>query len=248
MARFLLVLAVIAAFLPGPAAAGKLRIGTMISYPPFSFVTSDGRHAGFEVELGNMLCQRVRVECEWIGLPFEELIPSLLGGRIDLIMGSMSITPKRRQHVIFTSKYYSTPARFIGRRELPDALPPENLTDLRVGAVSTSTQSTYIRERLSDWVRPHLFDTMNTAIAALLAGEIDMFFSDALPLWTILDGEEGRRFAWKSPPIYLDEGIGVAFRPQDEQLRRRFDRAIGEVLEDGTYARINARYFPFNVY
>jgi ABC-type amino acid transport substrate-binding protein len=234
--------------MPGSAAAERLLIGTNISYPPFSFVTSDGRHAGFEIELGNMLCQRIGAECDWVGLPFEELTPSLLSGRIDLVMGSMSITPERQKQVSFTSKYYSTPVRFIGRHELPNALSLERIAELRIGAVSASTHSTYIRETFGDKVRPQLFETQNLAVAALLSGEIDLLLGDALPLWTFLDGDEGRPFSWKSAPIYLDEGIGAAFRPVDERLRQRFERAIREVLEDGSYARINARYFPFNIY
>lgn len=248
MTRFLLALAVLAALLPAPAAAKRLRIGTNVSYPPFSFVTSDGRHAGFEVELGNLLCQRVGVDCEWVSLPFEELTPALLSGRLDLIMASMSITPERRRHVSFTSKYYSTPVRFIGRRELPDMLSEEKIAELRIGAISASTHTAYIRQMFGDTVKPHLFETQNLAIAALLSGEIDLLIGDSLPLWAFLDGEEGRPFNWKSAPIYLDEGIGAAFRPTDDRLRQRFERAIRDVLEDGSYARINARYFPFNIY
>jgi ABC-type amino acid transport substrate-binding protein len=248
MTRFLLALAVLAALLPGHAAAERLLIGTNISYPPFSFVTSDGRHAGFEVELGNLLCQRIGADCDWIGLPFEELIPALLSRRIDLIMGSMSITPERRVQVSFTSKYYSTPVRFIGRNELPSPLSMEEIAGLRIGCVSASTHSAYLGKVFGEKVRPYFFETQNLAVAALLNGDIDLLIGDALPLWAFLDGEEGHRFGWKSAPIYLDEGIGAAFRPAEERLRQRFERAIREVLEDGSYARINARYFPFNIY
>ena len=50
------------------------------------------------------------------------------------------------------------------------------------------------------------------------------------------------------PLVQLDEGIGIAVRKEDEALRQRLNRALRAILDDGTYERINARYFPFSIY
>ena len=46
----------------------------------------------------------------------------------------------------------------------------------------------------------------------------------------------------------LDEGIGIAVRKEDNTLRQRLNAALAAILADGTYGKINARYFPFSIY
>src|SRR5687767_2159231 len=100
----------------GPVRADALRIATDARYAPFAFTTADGRLSGFEVDLGNQLCAIMEAACQWMPMPFEQMIPALQAGRIDAIMASMSITEERRRLVDFSARYYSTPVRFIAER------------------------------------------------------------------------------------------------------------------------------------
>lgn len=99
-----------------PAPCESLRIGTEGNYPPFSFLNADGRLTGFEVDLGNRLCDIIDASCEWETMKFGDLIPALLEGRIDAIMASVAITPEQRKLLAFSTRYYSTPIRFIAER------------------------------------------------------------------------------------------------------------------------------------
>ena len=118
----------------GPARCESLRIGTEGDYPPFSFYNADGRLTGFEVDLGNRLCDIIDASCQWELMKFSDLIPALLEGRIDAIMGSVAITAERRKRLAFSTRYYSTPIRFIAERNRTLTINPARLAGLRIGA------------------------------------------------------------------------------------------------------------------
>src|SRR5687768_14240847 len=107
MKAFWLALALLS-WMTGPALCESLRIGTDGNYPPFSFFNADGRLTGFEVDLGNRLCDIIDASCQWETMTFNELILALLEGRIDAIIASVSSTAERRKRLTFSSRYYST--------------------------------------------------------------------------------------------------------------------------------------------
>ena len=110
-----------------------MRIGTEGNYPPFSFYNADGRLTGFEVDLGNRLCDIIDASCQWETMKFNDLIPALLEGRIDAIMGSVAITAERRKRLIFIPVLLDPDP--LHRRTQPDPDDrPGRLAGLRIGA------------------------------------------------------------------------------------------------------------------
>ncbi|TIY09517.1 MAG: transporter substrate-binding domain-containing protein, partial [Mesorhizobium sp.] len=71
-----------------------ITIASEGAYAPWNFTTADGKLDGFEIELANDLCARMKVECTIIAQDWEGLIPSLKVGKFDVIMAGMFITPK----------------------------------------------------------------------------------------------------------------------------------------------------------
>jgi ABC-type amino acid transport substrate-binding protein len=247
MKAFWLALALLS-WTAGPAPGESLRIGTEGNYPPFSFLNADGRLTGFEVDLGNRLCDIIDASCQWETMKFGDLIPALLEGRIDAIMASVAITPERRKLLAFSTRYYSTPIRFIAERNRTLTINPAQLAGLRIGAGKGTIHADYIARTLSAAVEPTLYADQSEMLSALISGNLDLVLGDGLALWSFLNTPQGAAFNWVGNPIYADEGIGLALRPSDDDLRLRFDGAIDKVLKNGTYLRVNARYFPFNIY
>ncbi|WP_049288668.1 transporter substrate-binding domain-containing protein, partial [Pseudomonas aeruginosa] len=103
------------------------------TYPPLEYKQPDGRLAGFGIEIGEALCAELRARCEWVESNWDGIIPALLSRKIDAIVSSMTITPKRAQHIAFTDRVSNAPSRLVVRRGsalLPDA---ESLRGKRVG-------------------------------------------------------------------------------------------------------------------
>jgi lysine/arginine/ornithine transport system substrate-binding protein len=97
----------------------SIRIGTDATYAPFSSKDAKGDFVGFDIDLGNELCSRIKVKCTWVGSDFDSLIPSLKAKKIDAIISSLSITEKRQQEIAFSDKLYAADSRLIAAKGSP---------------------------------------------------------------------------------------------------------------------------------
>ncbi len=102
----------------GFAAAQTVRLGTEGAYPPYNFVNDAGEVDGFERELGDELCKRAELTCEWVTNDWDSIIPNLQSGNYDVIMAGMSITDEREKVIDFTQPYFPPAASaFLGKAE-----------------------------------------------------------------------------------------------------------------------------------
>ena len=228
------------------AARETLRIGVDPAYPPFSDIDDADRLTGFDIDIALALCAQMKTECAFVRQDWEGLIPALRAGRFDAIVSSMSITEKRRRLVAFTERYYSSGVRFVARKG--SGFDPEDLAGRTAGAIRATIASDWLEDNRSKFASIRLYTDQGALDRALIEGRVDAAFGDALGFWKWLGSPEGANFAYAGEPYRLDEGIGIAVRKEDETLRRRLNRAIRAILADGTYEKINARYFPFSIY
>lgn len=256
MARAAAALAIGVAMVSAPAGAGAaesdadgpLRIGTEGTYPPFSMVAEDGTLTGFDVDIARAVCTRLPRDCTIVTLPFEALIPALVRERIDVIAASMTITADRRRQLGFTQPYYRTPIQFATRRGTLAGVVPDALAGRVVAVVSGTTAHQYMSDLADTGVTVLPLPTQAAAEAALLDGRADLVLADSLALWALLHRPQGADVTFIGDPIYVGDGVGLAVRKEDEALRRDLDAALAAIRADGTYADINARYFPFDIY
>lgn len=242
------VLVLLVALWAAPLRAETLRIGTEADYFPFNYVDSDGKLAGFDTDIARALCDALQVACDFVLGPWDSLIPGLLDRRFDVVIASMSITEERKALVAFSNPYYRTPMQFIARRGLYEQADPATLAKSRVGVLRDTTAHAYVRDRLGLEGVLRLYATQDDSHRALIRGEVDFLLADSFVLWRFTNAPEGKEFGFVGSPIHIDEGIGVALRKEDEELRKRINRAITRIRLDGTYQRINARYFPFDIH
>ena len=110
-----------------------LKIGVEGAYPPFSEIGTDGKLKGFDIDIANALCERMKVRCTLVQMEFDALIPGLRAKKIDAIVASMSITPERRKAVDFSVKYYHTPARLVAKAGATLDTSPAGLKGRKIG-------------------------------------------------------------------------------------------------------------------
>src|SRR6056297_2531898 len=82
-----------------------VRMGTEGAYPPYNFINDDGEVDGFERELGDELCARAELTCEWVTNDWDSIIPNLVSGNYDVIIAGMSITDERDEVIDFSQNY-----------------------------------------------------------------------------------------------------------------------------------------------
>lgn len=233
--------------LAAPATAEEtLRIGTEGAYPPFNQIDSKGRLFGFDIDIANALCKEMKVKCELIAQDWDGIIPGLLARKYDAIVASMSITPERLQAVDFTNPYYSNKLRFVAREGA--YVDPRQVNGLIVGAQRATIAAQWLEDNLADKVTIRLYDTQENAFLDLAAGRTNAVLSDFLPAYTWISSPEGKGFTLAGAEIDINDKIGIAVRKGDTALLNRLNAALAAILANGTYEKINAKYFPFNIY
>ncbi|HSC85118.1 MAG TPA: ABC transporter substrate-binding protein [Pseudomonas sp.] len=231
-----------------------LRIGIEAAYPPFAFKQPDGSISGFDYDIGNALCEEMKVKCQWIEQEFDGLIPALKVRKFDAVLSSMSITDERKKSVDFTGKYYATPARLAMKAgtELKDPL--VDLKGKKVGVQRASIYDRYATDVFAPaGVEVVRYTSQNEIFLDLTAGRLDATLADVVNIDDgFLKTDAGKGFALVGPDFtdkkYFGEGQGIAVRKGDKALADKISAAILAIRANGKYKEVQDKYFQFNVY
>src|SRR6056297_388359 len=235
MKKLILATAAVA-FAAGTAfAQDVVRMGTEGAYPPWNFINDDGDIDGFERELGDELCARADLTCEWVTNDWDSIIPNLVAGNYDTIIAGMSITDERDEVIDFTTNYTQPdPSAYL-------ALDGTDI-DLDGGvlaALAGTIQAAHIAASGATLVE---FATPDETIAAVRSGEADAVLADKAYLQPI--AEENADVALVGEDVLLGGGIGMGIRESDAELRDTFSEAIESMKEDGSLNAMIEKWLP----
>ncbi len=234
--------------LSSTAMAEKLRIGTEGDYPPFNMLNPAGEATGFDLDIAHALCEKMGAECSVVLSDWDGIIPALNAKKFDFLVASMSITDERKQAVDFTDRYYSNGLQFVAPKSsgfTPDAAGVKGKT---IGAQRATIAGNWLEDTYGKEVRIKLYDTNENAYLDLASGRLDAVLADKFVNWKWLESDMGQAFEFKGEPVFEDDIIGIAVRKGEQPLVDRLNKALQEIREDGTYQKINDKYFPFDIY
>jgi arginine/ornithine transport system substrate-binding protein len=229
-----------------------VRVAIEGSYPPFS--ERDGKgFKGFDVDIAKALCAKMKANCELVQRDWDQMQPALLGGQVDAVVASMSITVARKQKFDFTNRYYHTPARFVGRGDQEITDWDAWLPGKRLGVQRGTVQERFVQVRFERSNLVRVFASQADGLKALASGEVDLFLGDAMSLYAgFLGRKEGRGYEFVGPSYndarWFGEGIGIAVRKNNQGLRYKLNRALDDIRADGTYEKLSKQYFGFDIY
>ena len=229
-----------------------IKIGTEGAYPPFNNLTSDGKLVGFDIDIANALCEEMQVKCEFVTNDWDGMIPSLIAGKFDAIIASMSITEERKEKVDFSGKYYNTPPAIAVPKysDISDAS-DAGLSGKIIGVQSSTTHSNYAEEKLPS-AEVRLYPTPDEYKLDIANGRVDAVVDDVIVLGEWLKTDDGaccKLLGTLTPdPVINGEGAGIAVRKGEDELREMFTTAIAAIRENGKYKEINDKYFEVDVY
>ncbi|MNZ61182.1 Lysine-arginine-ornithine-binding periplasmic protein precursor [compost metagenome] len=189
----------------------------------------------------------MQVECEVVTSDWDGIIPALNAKKFDFIAASMSITDERKQAVDFTDAYYTNKLQFIAPKSVDFKTDEVSLEGKVIGAQRATIAGTWLEDNLGDVVEVKLYDTQENAYLDLASGRVDGVLADKLVNWEWLKSDAGKDFEFKGEPVFDNDKIGIAVRKGDP-LRDKLNAALQEIVDDGTYKKINDKYFPFSIY
>ena len=176
-----------------------------------------------------------------------------MNGKGDAVVASLAVTPALRAKVDFTKPYYETPARFVVRKDsaLTDATPAA-LAGKSVGVVAGSAHQAYLKAFFPGALEKP-FPDVAALREALRTGAIAAAFGDGLSFAVWLDGSASADCcAFKGGPFlesrFFGEGVAIALRKEDSDLRRAIDWALARLAARGVYAELYLKYFPVGFY
>jgi arginine/ornithine transport system substrate-binding protein len=247
----LFAVALIALAATAQAQTKKIRIGVEGAYPPFSQIDTDGKLKGFDIDIANALCAEMKVECVMVQQAFDGMIPGLLSRKLDAVVASMSITEERKKSVDFSDKYYQTPARFVAKSDSKLDVSVAGLKGKRIGVQRTTIHDRFATATFKD-AQIVRYTKQDDAFLDLAAGRLDGALVDLIAASVgFLKTPQGKGYAFIGPvfddPQFFGVGAGVAVRKGDP-LRGQLNAAIAALRTNGTYKKIQDKYFDFDVY
>jgi polar amino acid transport system substrate-binding protein len=222
---------------PQDAASGApaLRVGIAPDYPPLAYEEA-GKVRGLEADFAEQMGHALGVRIAFVTLPFDDLLPALTAGRVDVVMSGVSLTPARARRVRFTNPYMQVGQMALVRRSdyeklrEPDAM---RARGVRVGVQRGTTGEAFVRKELRR-AKVVEFDNPEAGIAAVRAGTIDCFVHDAPTVWRVSGGLDHPDPELRG--IYrplTEEYLAWAVRPQDAQLADRLNEALRRWRQSG---------------
>lgn len=228
---------------------GTLRVGTSAGYPPLTF-KQDGQLQGMEIDLAKAVGKQLDIPVQFVELPFNDLIPALSDGKIDVIMSGMSITDERTRQVLFTRPYMQIGQMGLIRvDDLTVWSRPDTLYDKHkiIGVKQGTTGDRFVSEEIPDGdIRR--FDSIDEGVAALRTKKIDIFIHDAPTIWRL----SAQYDTWDSGIMGLfrpltDENLAWAVRPGNTPLADALNTALDTMKKDGSLKTIRTHWIPVQV-
>ena len=216
----------------GMSFADTVRMGTEGAYPPYNFINDAGEVDGFERELGDELCVRAALTCEWVVNDWDSIIPNLVSGNYDTIIAGMSITAERDEVIDFTQNYTQPDASAYM------ALSADvNLSGAVIAAQTNTIQASFVAASGAILVE---FSTPEETVAAVKNGEADAVLADKSYLVPVAEADNS--LVLLAQQELIGGGVGMGVRESDNDLRDKFDAAIASMKADGSLNALIAKW------
>jgi polar amino acid transport system substrate-binding protein len=228
-----------------------IRIGTEGAYPPFNNLNAKGELEGFEIDYAKMLCEKMKVTCTFVAQDWDGIIPALLANKYDVIIAGMNATDERRKKVDFTHIYTRVPPAFIASKKVTSTdVSPAALKGKTIGTQSSTIHANFLEKNYKDSTIK-VYPTQEEANLDLANGRLDYILADKVALLDFVKGQ-GKDCCKlvadvERDPVIYGEGVAMAVRKEDTALRDLWNKAIDESMKDGSYKKVEAKWFDFPI-
>ena len=228
--------------------SGTLVIGTRTGSPPFAYVNKNNEWVGFSIDLVEQLVKpsvekavgkSIKVEKKESTPPTR--IPLLTSNAVDLIAGTMTDTPQRRESVDFSLTFFYTGAQFLVKKGSP-IHSVNDIAGKRIASQQGSTNAKILREKYPQ-AQLREFPDQPAAFQALLQGQVDAYTNDGIQLYG-LKAKAPKPDDWEVVgDFYSEEPYGMAMRKGDAKFKAAVDAGLKQGFESGKYFDIYDKWF-----
>ncbi|MBW1713888.1 MAG: basic amino acid ABC transporter substrate-binding protein [Deltaproteobacteria bacterium] len=220
-------------------ARGVLVIGTDATYPPFEYVDKEGKIVGAEIDLGNELARRLGLKAKFINTAWDGIFPALNGKKFDVIISSVSITPKRQEAYDFSVPYKDSAQIVVVAKDNQDIKTKADLKGKKVG-VQIGTTSEKEAKKVGGVGEVKAYSTFTEPFMELAFGRIDAIIINKA-VAAVFINRYPEKFKTTGEP-FLIKKQGVVIRKGEKELKEAIDKALKEMLDDGWIKKLREKY------
>jgi ABC-type amino acid transport substrate-binding protein len=222
----------------------ELILGNEGTFPPFSIVGTDGQLSGIEPDLAWEMCKRLEAKCKMVSMDFPALLPSLISGKIDMIISQLTPIPERLEATEFTRSVMLGPTGFVVPSSWSKGFDNAAMDGTRVGVYKGSTHAKFV-ETERPAAKPVYYPNNDQMALDLKAGRIDVVFGDKIN-WQLLLLDTPDGVNWKLSPDIWDTGkpIGKSWAVQKGKIElvNEINVVLQSIIDDCTYTKIRKKY------
>jgi polar amino acid transport system substrate-binding protein len=210
-------------------------IATEAPFPPYTYYDAATGITGFDRDVGDEVCARAHLTCEWVNTRFDKLIPGVMSGEFDIVMGGMAASAERRRLVDFTQTYSDSggSSDFVGRTGAPEP------ADALIGVQSGTIHEQHLKDQNYRFVT---YGTERDILDALVAGKVELAFG-AFNVESVTDFFAANSIDWLYQEDIGDDGVAMAVCKGNTALLDQLDAALTGMITDGTLNTISDRWF-----
>ena len=221
--------------------SGKLTVCTHLPYKPFQF-TQDGETVGFDVDLMDLVADKLGVEQEIFDTPFEGIQSgeSLNTGKCDAAAAGMTITDERARVIDFSEPYFDATQALLVKKD-SGITSLDDLSGKSLGVQEGTTGEQYANDNAPDDVEVRSFEDLALLTAAVKTGQIDAGINDNGVLFDYVNANPDTEV---SAEFDTGEQYGVAVKKDgNDALLKTINQVIEDAKSDGTYDEIYKKWF-----
>jgi len=216
---------------------GKLTFAMSGLLKPLNYKENE-KLVGFDVEIGNEIAKRIGLEANPVTNPWETILQGLRGKKYDAIIGSMTATEERAKQVDFSDPYYISGATVFISSKNNDI---KSFDDLKGKTIGVMQASTYVEDAKKYTDKIKEFPSEIYALQDLPPGRLDAVITDKIVGISAMK-ESGLEIQTLGEEIKREE-IAVAINKDNQVLLEAINKAIADMVADGTYKEISTKWF-----
>jgi polar amino acid transport system substrate-binding protein len=227
----------------------QFRVGISPDYVPLAYKDPPLGLVGVEVDFANQIGKDLGKTIVFVETPFPDLIQALLDGRVDIIMSGMTITTERQELVSFADSYVTIGQMALVRAQDRPAFPDVQSFAKMTGKVGFVQATTGEMAAKAFFQQASLVpqSTIDSGIAALRKGEIEVFIHDAPTVWRIAGNPSEKELTglyW----LLTKEPLAWAVRKDDEPLRFALSREVQQWQASGFLRQTFSRWVTIRIW
>jgi polar amino acid transport system substrate-binding protein len=223
---------------------GELIVGTMGNMPPLNMTSKDGEIFGLEPDLARMLADAMDVKVRFVTKPFDELLPALQTGEVDMVLSGMTITPERNRKVAFIGPYFISGKAFLTKIKTiayADEAEDANNPNTKIVTLRGSTSQAFA-ETFLDKTTLFTTGTYDEAVDMVLQDKVHAMIADyPICVVSVFRYPEAGLLSVVTQLTY--EPIGIAIPANDPLMMNWTRNALNNLEGSGILDELKLKWF-----